>query len=30
LILSHMRKIQKLPSLVSSFFKTPDTVYAMS
>jgi transposase len=30
LILSKMRKIQKLPSLVSSFFMMPDTVYAMS
>jgi transposase len=30
LILSHLRKIQKLPALVRSFFMTPDTVYAVS
>jgi transposase len=30
LILSHMRKIQKLPALVSSFFKMKNTVYAVS
>jgi transposase len=28
LILSHLRKLQKLPSLVSSFFDMPETVYA--
>lgn len=30
LILSHLRKIQKLPSLVRSFFGMPETVYAIS
>jgi len=27
-ILSHLRKLQKLPSLVRSFFGMPETVYA--
>ena len=27
-ILSHLRKLQKLPSLVRSFFRTPETLYA--
>jgi len=28
LVLSHLRKLQKLPSLVSSFFRLPETTYA--
>jgi transposase len=28
LIISHLRKVQKLPSLVCSFFNLPETVYA--
>jgi len=28
LVLSHLRKLQKLPSLVSSFFRMPETTYA--
>ena len=28
LVLSHLRKLQKLPSLVSSFFRLPETAYA--
>ena len=28
LIISHLRKVQKLPSLVRSFFNMPETVYA--
>ena len=28
MIISHLRKLQKLPGLVSSFFGTPETVYA--
>jgi len=28
LIISHLRKVQKLPSLVRSFFNLPETVYA--
>jgi len=30
LVLSHLRKVQKLPSLVRSFFGMPETVYATS
>jgi transposase len=30
LLLSHMRKIRKLPALVSSFLKLPDTLYILS
>lgn len=28
IIISHLRKLQKLPSLIKSFFKLPDTAYA--
>ena len=28
MIISHLRKLQKLPGLVRSFFGTPETVYA--
>jgi transposase len=28
LVLSHLRKLQKLPSLVQAFFRTPQTLYA--
>lgn len=28
LVLSHLRKIQKLPALIRAFFGTPDTIYA--
>jgi transposase len=28
LIISHLRKVQKLPSLIRSFFSLPETAYA--